>query len=30
MATGQGDDHANGWLLDYPCFKENQKMNITD
>ena len=30
MTTGQGDDYANGWLLDYPYFKENQKMNTTD
>ena len=30
MVTGQGDDYASGWLLDYPYFKENQKMNTTD
>ena len=23
MVTGQGDDYASGWLLDYPYFKEN-------
>ena len=25
-ATGKGDDHTTGCLLDYPYFKENYKM----
>ena len=25
IATGQGDDHTTGCLLDYPYFKENYK-----
>ena len=30
IATGQGDDYANGCLLDYPYFKENYKMIAID
>ena len=29
-ATGRGDDHTTGCLLDYPCFKENYKMIAID
>ena len=30
IATGQGDDYTNGCLLDYPYFKENDKMIAID
>ena len=30
ISTGKGDDYATGCLLDYPYFKENYKMNVTD
>ena len=26
LATGQGDDYATSWLLDYPYFKEYYKL----
>ena len=26
IATGQGDDHTKGCLLDYPYFKDSYKM----
>ena len=30
IATGNGDDHTTGCLLDYPYFKENYKMIAID
>ena len=30
IATGKGDDHTTGCLLDYPYFKENYKMIAID
>ena len=30
IATGQGDDYATGYLLDYPYFKKNYKMISID
>ena len=30
IATGQRDDYATGYLLDYPFFKENYKLVATD
>ena len=30
IATGKGDDHPTGCLLDYPDFKENYKMIAID
>ena len=30
IATGNGDDYATGFLLDYPYFKENYKMIAID
>ena len=30
IATGKGDDYTTGCLLDYPYFKENDKMIATD
>ena len=30
IETGEGDDYATGWLLDYPYFKENFKVITTD
>ena len=30
IVTGQGDDYTTGCLLDYPYFKENYKMIVTD
>ena len=29
-ATGQGDDHTTGCLLDYACFKNYYKMTAID
>ena len=29
IATGQ-DDYLNGWLIDYPYFKENYKLIVID
>ena len=30
IATGKGDDHTTGCMLDYPYFKENYKMIAID
>ena len=30
IATGQGDNHTTGCLLDYPYFKDSDKMNTVD
>ena len=30
IASGHGDHYATGYLLDYPFFKENYKMNVID
>ena len=30
IATGQGDDHTTGWLLDYIYFKNYYKMIVVD
>ena len=30
IATGQGDDHTNGCLLDYNYFKEHYKLIAID
>ena len=30
ITIGQGDDYTTGCLLDYPCFKENYKLIVTD
>ena len=30
IATGKGDDHTTGCLLDYPYFKDNYKMIAID
>ena len=30
IATGQGDDYTNGYLLDYLYFKDNYKMIAID
>ena len=30
IATGQGDDYATGFLLDYPYFKDHYKMIAID
>ena len=30
IATGQGDDHTTGFLLDYPYFKDGYKMISVD
>ena len=30
IATGQGDDYASGYLLDYTDFRDNYKMIATD
>ena len=30
IVTGQGDDYKNGYLLDYPYFKENYEFTKID